>query len=910
MNVKDKIASIVLLNKAIPSKNIPVDTVEPGEILSERTPTAKVFNLGGNKRRAKIYACPIHFKDIDGSFKSIDPTVKRKPLTDPLQTHKYEVKSGLYHAHFKADKPHDYRLEIGDSWIQYEAQFVESDVLTIKVETSRIGVKETITLLDKTAPTKLSWKVTREGTGIVTPDPTVKDAKGKEVPVKVTQDKDTLTYEIDTTDAVFPIEIDPTSITATNYGWIRKEGGTSFDTQRDATSGGATTGAWNIVGLNVTGGNYWYVDRSFFSFVLPDMVAVTAAEIYLDGGDNYSTYDFNINIFTATHTTPVNDDFNNFDGWQASGAYNGTILNDTWSSATWDSGWNHIHFNAAGLAALLVKKNDTFKCALLHDLDVSDTPPSGSSSIYFGYGTGKEPYLSITYSAYRNMTGTSNIAVTASSEMYAERAFTGTSDIALSTTALSYADRNPAGQADIALDASLLFSRTFEMAGGQADMVFDALGSLALGRAMAGQADISIDRLGGWKYRKIITIDKTAAGATAMDIVDCVLLTDANFDFSLARSDGFDIRFTSSDGNTLLKYERTSYDSVGETSELHIKVPIPNGAVDTVYYMYYGNASAADGADGEAVWDDKMVQHMDDATTSTITDSTQYHNDGVKKGANEPIEDVGQIGKAQLYDGSDDKITITDVASLDLGTSDFTFAAWINFSVIDHFYTVINKGHYSQNDEGYHIAIDDYNKLQFVMGDGVSEINNYGNPRVHTLSINQWYHVALVLDRSGNAATYVNGVLDDEKDISAYVATDISNAVDLLIGMREDGSLPIHGLIDEVRISNIARSAAWIKAEYNAGNGTLHTMVDDSGFTGNIMMAMYADRNMKSTANIVLDTLCVMYAIRQMTGTSDVVLDAQLLMYTIHYISGQADIVLTPYMYMGLEGSSGLITRY
>ena len=68
--------------------------------------------------------------------------------------------------------------------------------------------------------------------------------------------------------------------------------------------------------------------------------------------------------------------------------------------------------------------------------------------------------------------------------------------------------------------------------------------------------------LTGWAERIKITTDQTDIDADLTDFPVLVKLTSTNFDFSKARSDGFDIRFTSSNGTTLLKYEREKHDSV------------------------------------------------------------------------------------------------------------------------------------------------------------------------------------------------------------------------------------------------------------------------------------------------------------------------------------------------------------
>ena len=399
LDVKQKIGVLVATGAKVPVvANTPVDKVEVGEILSERTANAKVFSLGGNVRRAKVYANPIHWQDADGSFKAIDTDVKLKPLDDAKRAvYPYEVKSGLYDAHFKADKPHDYRMEIGDSFVEYEALFEESPSLTVKVETTGLGVKETITLKDETAPTKLSWNVTeqRGKTAIITPDPTAIDADGKDVPVMVSRDGAVLTAELDTRDAIFPVRVDPTSVVASNDGYLYGYDASTYNTARNASSGRGPNVAYGIG--QSTG---FTVQRAFTSFAIPDMVSLTSASLFLYSYNDVSDVDFDLYIHTSTYSTPLAaGDFDLFDGHQASGAYTGTVLNDAWNSVSFQYDWNEITFNASGLSAIIAKKNDTFKMVLISKEDYDGSQPAASEySLFRSSSTvGSEPYLSITY---------------------------------------------------------------------------------------------------------------------------------------------------------------------------------------------------------------------------------------------------------------------------------------------------------------------------------------------------------------------------------------------------------------------------------------------------------------------------------------------------------------------------------
>jgi len=68
-----------------------------------------------------------------------------------------------------------------------------------------------------------------------------------------------------------------------------------------------------------------------------------------------------------------------------------------------------------------------------------------------------------------------------------------------------------------------------------------------------------------------------------------------------------------------------------------------------------------------------MVQHMNDATTSTIKDSTTNSQDGAKYAANQPIEVDGEIGKAQDFDGTNDYVDLGIVPASDT----FNLSFWL-----------------------------------------------------------------------------------------------------------------------------------------------------------------------------------------------------------------------------------------
>ena len=95
-----------------------------------------------------------------------------------------------------------------------------------------------------------------------------------------------------------------------------------------------------------------------------------------------------------------------------------------------------------------------------------------------------------------------------------------------------------------------------------------------------------------WKYANIIEIDNTNNSDALTDYQKRIDLDSSNFDFSLANSDGSDIRFCDDSGNTLIPHWTKNWDSAGETANIFVKVPsIPANGKATIY-MYYGNAGA------------------------------------------------------------------------------------------------------------------------------------------------------------------------------------------------------------------------------------------------------------------------------------------------------------------------------
>ena len=345
-----------------------------------------------------------------------------------------------------------------------------------------------------------------------------------------------------------------------------------------------------------------------------------------------------------------------------------------------------------------------------------------------------------------------------------------------------------------------------------------------------------------WQYRKKITIDSTKVDADLTDFPVLVKLTSTNFDFSKARSDGFDIRFTSSDGTTLLKYEREKHDSVANQAEYWVKIPSISSSTDTDFYIYYGKSDAVDGADPTAVWDAnfKGVWHLKDETTSSIVDSTTNANNGTKKAANEPVEADGKIGKAQSFDGSNDYVNCGNFGNEYFAGSTALFAleGWANINTLPATglnYAFITKHYWSAGKRQFYSGIDENGR--FFLAVSVPDASVYFSVAITTgISTGQWHHLTAVYDESQTAKIdkiklYVGGVYVAQSVTEVGTWTQMTGDIaSVAIGAGDiDSGTPknlFNGLIDETRISNVARSAAWINTTYNNQNspGTFYSV--------------------------------------------------------------------------------------
>ncbi len=342
-----------------------------------------------------------------------------------------------------------------------------------------------------------------------------------------------------------------------------------------------------------------------------------------------------------------------------------------------------------------------------------------------------------------------------------------------------------------------------------------------------------------WSYRKKITTNHTKIAGNLTDFPLLVSLVSDSDLASDAQNDGDDILFTKSDGTTKLAHEIEKFN--GTTGELvtWVRVASLSSSTDTEIYMYYGNATCGSQQNATGVWDSnfKMVQHLQetdiDGGSGDIKDSTSNGNNGTTLGMDSADQVAGKIDGSLDFDGINDYINTTSNESKT--ASNITWEVWFKADLTTGSHHILWEGPASQNGWGepgvassheMHLTIgrmSTANLLDFFYGYEYTSGNWVPAVEIQTSfsDTTSWHYAVVVLTGAGSSPAgelFLDGVSQGN---DTGIETDRSGwDTNLRIGRCGAAQRYLDGIADEVRISNIARSAAWIKTCYNNQNST------------------------------------------------------------------------------------------
>ncbi|WP_455391919.1 LamG-like jellyroll fold domain-containing protein [[Eubacterium] cellulosolvens] len=209
------------------------------------------------------------------------------------------------------------------------------------------------------------------------------------------------------------------------------------------------------------------------------------------------------------------------------------------------------------------------------------------------------------------------------------------------------------------------------------------------------------------------------------------------------------------------------------------------------------NSSAID-SNTIALW------HFNEGTGSTVYDATTNNNDGTRSGA---IWTTGRFGGALSFDGSNDFVNVGTLANIH---KPITIETWIYPTSVTTNQLIFGRN--AEINYGYHyensFLVNRTRELFIMDRDPPSAYRVTTTARV---SENNWHYVAVTRDNSNNIEIYING--------SSVLSENLGGDRQLTgrsyrLGRTNTGHYAYAGKIDEMRISNVARTPQEIKSAY------------------------------------------------------------------------------------------------
>jgi hypothetical protein len=267
------------------------------------------------------------------------------------------------------------------------------------------------------------------------------------------------------------------------------------------------------------------------------------------------------------------------------------------------------------------------------------------------------------------------------------------------------------------------------------------------------------------------------------------------FDFAKARADGADVRFATSAGEPLA-FQVEAWDAAAGVASVWVRLPEIRGNARQEIKVYWGNPAAASESNGKAVFDASngylAVWHM----TGPVTDET-----GTLTSKDMGTADAaGVIGAARHFPGKAGIFGGDKIANYPSGAGSHSTQAW--FRAERPNVTIIGWGN-EEGGRGGKVRMLLRSPAHVRIDSNFSDVKSEG-----ALALGEWTHVVHTYDKA-DGRIYINGKLDG----SAKPMLNFRTPAKLWLGGWYN-NYDFVGDLDEVRISSVARSADWVRLEY------------------------------------------------------------------------------------------------
>jgi len=322
----------------------------------------------------------------------------------------------------------------------------------------------------------------------------------------------------------------------------------------------------------------------------------------------------------------------------------------------------------------------------------------------------------------------------------------------------------------------------------------------------------------GWKHAGSVAILTTADGANLpgsteeKDFPVLVRLDKDFFDFSQAKPGGEDLRF-SAEGKPLA-YQVEEWNAGQGAASIWVRIPLIKGNTRQKLDLHWGKPDAASESNGGAVFNASngyaSVWHLGEEVKDEV---------GTLESEDKGTTTIpGMIGLARHFPGKMGVFCGDKIPDYPSGDGSHSTEAWFRAEGSNS--TIIGWGNEGGN-RGSKVRMQFRSPPHVHIDSDFSDVDGKS-----TLPMGEWIHVVHTYS-SKDGKLYINGELD--------------GASDPLLNIKSPGRLWIGGWynnydfvgdIDEVRVSRVARSADWVRLQYE-NQKPLQTLVGPVIQSGN-----------------------------------------------------------------------------
>ncbi|MCX6880553.1 MAG: DUF2341 domain-containing protein [Verrucomicrobia bacterium] len=332
---------------------------------------------------------------------------------------------------------------------------------------------------------------------------------------------------------------------------------------------------------------------------------------------------------------------------------------------------------------------------------------------------------------------------------------------------------------------------------------------LLAGALLAGFTPHASAQYPGWQHEGSMFILTTPEGAAlpataAVEGFPLLLRLDqGSFDFSQANPKGEDLRFSAA--GKPLAYQIEQWESAHGKASVWVRIPQIKGNARQEIKVHWGKTDAASESNGAAVFsaDNGFVSviHMNETLKDEL--GTITPEDGGTTVA------AGIIGNCRRFVPGKAIKCGDNIKNYPFSNNPFTTECWFRADQADT--SLVCWGRYAKRFNG---NTGDGNLVNLTFASPPALLWNSdggGGAKADVVpKLAQWYHMAATFEK-GVSRIYVNGQLAGSNDAGVN-AMSLMNDVYMDIGGHR--SATFGGDLDEVRVSRVARSADWMKLQY------------------------------------------------------------------------------------------------